>query len=319
MKKYRLILEKESHIGGAKINYNHRIDNGILTIDSDVIVKNKDQRCAPGLLFKNGSCVPLHLLIAMANAYNKKCKNENEKITINHKFKTLNPGKCKEDLIKQFSKKLGQVCDNQRCWVNQNFINDMQKEAQLELRKYTFRPKGPQGKFTWLSTGNIQDTMAQYERKYPEFTFLGAVPIDFDELEYLGIRNLNFDELRKSGKTKIGIVFNLDESYKSGSHWVSLYADLNKGSVYFSDSYGIEPERRIRKFMRRIARYCKDKLHKKIDVKHNENRHQYKNSECGVYSINFILRFLNGESFDEITGVKVKDDQINKCRHVYFT
>ena len=25
-------------------------------------------------------------------------------------------------------------------------------------------------------------------------------------------------------------------------------------------------------------------------------RHQFKNSECGVYSMNFIIRLLNGES-----------------------
>ena len=48
-------------------------------------------------------------------------------------------------------------------------------------------------------------------------------------------------------------------------------------------------------------------------------RHQYKNSECGVYSMNFIIRLLNGESFKNITENKTLDDPMNRCRDKYFT
>ena len=58
----------------------------------------------------------------------------------------------------------------------------------------------------------------------------------------------------KKGKYKLGVIFNLDEHYKSGSHWVALYADLNKDQVYFFDSYGKKPEKRIRKLKARERR-----------------------------------------------------------------
>jgi hypothetical protein len=55
-----------------------------------------------------------------------------------------------------------------------------------------------------------------------------------------------------------------------------------------------------------------------FDVRYNKKQHQFKNSECGVYSINFIIRLLKGETFNEITENITKDDEMNNCRNVYF-
>ena len=56
----------------------------------------------------------------------------------------------------------------------------------------------------------------------------------------------------------------------------------------------------------------------KIQLKRNDKRHQYKGSECGVYSINFIERMLNGDKFEDISNSKIPDDVINKKRNIYF-
>ena len=50
----------------------------------------------------------------------------------------------------------------------------------------------------------------------------------------------------------------------------------------------------------------------------NTNRFQYKNSECGVYSMHFIEEFLNGKSFEEITTNIFNDEEINKKRMFYY-
>ena len=55
-----------------------------------------------------------------------------------------------------------------------------------------------------------------------------------------------------------------------------------------------------------------------IDLRHNTTPHQRGNSECGVYSINFILRLLKGKNFDHITRKRLDDKKVNKCRNVYF-
>ena len=62
----------------------------------------------------------------------------------------------------------------------------------------------------------------------------------------------------------------------------------------------------------------KNKYEEKLNVNYNKVRHQFKNSECGVYSVNFILRILKGETFDYICNNITSDDQINECRKFYF-
>lgn len=282
-----------------------------------------DERCSPTKIFQDGSCYDVHILNEMAKAYNKynKKKNNDDYIELCDSYIVSKPKIYKKYLLYQFNKRFMDVCTNQRCWGDQEFMQELSKEIENEIKYYTFRPSGPQGKFDWLSTININDVFRQYEKKYKDFIFLGAVPIDFDNLAQLGIRNLDIEKLLNEGKYKIGIVFNLDEHWKSGSHWVSLFIDIDKKQIYFFDSYGIEPEKRIINFMNRMLEFMKKKYNvseKEIDMQWNKNRHQYKNSECGVYSINFQLQMLKGTNFDQICKKKLLDDQVNECRSVYF-
>lgn len=301
------------------INIRENKDDDIISVKSSEIrpKDNKDLRCAPTKNFENGSCIPLYLLVEMANAYNQ--DNPDNKIKLSSTLETLNPVKYKRYLVKQFKTRLSNVCDNQRCWVKQKFVKRLKNRMREELEKDTFRPKGPQGKFTWLNTSDIDQVMSQYETKYKDYKFLGAVPIDFDDLPAYGIKDLNFNELLDKGISKIGIIFNLDRHDQPGSHWVSLFSDLKKGLVYFSDSYGIEPEDRILTLMRRIARFIRDELGINPIVDYNKMRHQRGGSECGLFSISFILRMLKGDSFEEINKKRIPDSEINECRKYYFT
>ena len=233
-------------------------------------------------------------------------------------------------LVKELYNRLYSVCKkDQSCWIKQSFVSRMEKAYQHYLKTKTYRPTGPSAGTKWLNTININKVLKQYEDKYPEFISLGAVPLDFYELESLTIpdtsislKNLDIAEINKLGKIKIGMVINLDRHDQSGSHWVGLYADLELGVVYFYDSYGSSPPKEIRKFMRIINRYITDI--KKIDtvVDHNKLRHQRKNSECGVYSMQFILRLLSAknakEEFIKVNTTRIPDDEINKCRDIYF-
>ncbi len=285
----------------------------------EIIIKNNnDKICAPDKIFESGSCYTLNSLIQMADAYNK--DNPNNPIKLDKNYETLHPHKYKKYLVKEFDKKLGSQCNSQQCWTKQSFTRHLNKLAKDELENYTFRPSGPEGKFEWLNTVHIDEVMEQYEKKYPDFEFLGTVPSDFEKLDVLGIKNLNFNKLVGGGKNKIGMVINLDEHWQSGSHWVSLFADLKKGNVFFFDSYGSRPIKSIRSFMNKINRYLQTGAGiQNTRVDYNKVRHQYKNSECGVYSINFIVRQLKGFTFDEICQNPIPDDKINKCRVKYFT
>ena len=199
-----------------------------------------------------------------------------------------------------------------------------------KLLKETFRPEGPDTGTKWLSTSDIDKVMNQYQIKFDDFVFLGAVPLDFQDIG-MGFNKLPFHKMIKDGRNKLGMVINLDTHDKNGSHWVGLFSNLKKKQIYFFDSYGHKPDKEIKKFMDKIAKWMSKTYNlkndsegelfnnKDIDIKYNTVRHQYKHSECGIYSMNFIIRLLNGEGFVEIEKSKVIDDEINKCRSVYFS
>ena len=291
-----------------------------------------DEKCAPSKKFKDGSCFTLKSLQLIAENYNKQAK---EKIEISND---------KQKLVDILEKKLQDKCNEQTCWLRLDFVKAIQNP---DILVNTFRPEGPEKKFEWLSTTDINEVVSQYQEKHKNFLFLGAVPADFEELGVLGIADLKFDDLEKEGKTKIGMVINLDEHDKGGSHWVALYTNLKEGQIYYFDSFAKKPYKKTRKFINKVVKYIyRNKYNKnikinnvlkklknienfdnssniiknlnKLDIKYNTIQHQFDNSECGVYSINFIVRLVGGESFEDITNNITKDDKMNECRKSYF-
>ena len=117
------------------------------------------------------------------------------------------------------------------------------------------------------------------------------------------------------------MVINFDKHDQPGSHWVGIFIDVPKRRIGYFDSYGMcPPPDLISKYIRRA---CRDLLHGssgeiEMKFKCNKNRHQFKNSECGVYSIYFILQSLKGRSFDEIFTNIIYDDTMNAKRDLYF-
>ena len=179
--------------------------------------------------------------------------------------------------------------------------------------------KWKENKNEWLNTLDIEAVMEQYEKKYNNFIFIGPVPIDFDHKLHPGyaineLCNINLKKLFDNGKTKIGVIFNLDPHDKPGSHWVSMFADFDKeNKVYYFDSYGYKEPEEVTKLMKRLKEQA-DALNKLTTLHTNNIRHQLKNSECGVYSMNFIIQLLKGKSFKNVTENIINDDKMEKNR-----
>ena len=95
-------------------------------------IKNNDKKCAPGKVFKEGSCFSLDQLKSIAKQ-------------IKYKFSTVDldyKSNSKKGLLRGITKVLKDKydCDNQLCWLNLDVIKDIDDE---EINKYTFRPSGP--------------------------------------------------------------------------------------------------------------------------------------------------------------------------------
>lgn len=225
-------------------------------------------------------------------------------------------------LWSKINKKLSAICDNEYCWIKQPFI------TKKRITFDDYRPEMPStwenNKTEWLTTKDIERVMNQYMNKYDDFYFIGAVPIDFDKHVFSGMCVVNelcrikIPSLLKKGINKIGIIFNLDPHDKPGSHWVSFYGDIKQGRLYYFDSYGFKPPDEIKKLIDRLIQQGKSNNISMI-YKNNNIRHQYKESECGIYSINFIEKMLDGKKFDSICKNKIPDDEMLKSREKYFT
>lgn len=292
-------------------------------------------KCAPSKTYTEGSCLSYDGLQKLVRYYNDKYDD-----SIDHTLP-------KQILVDKLEDIFKDECPAGKhlCWLRTKFseIND------AELLSNTFRPEGPTEKYGWLSNFDIQNVIEQYHHIYKNFKFLGAVPYDFEELPFLGLRNINFEEYDNNGITKLGIVINLDEHYKGGSHWVSLFIDLENYRIYYFDSIGKPPGKRVRAFINRAVKYFyykKNRENVKInriykmleslkynnhninpeledlmyyyDINYNNIQHQFDDSECGVYSINFILRLLEDEPFETIIKNPVLDEDMHKNRKIYF-
>jgi hypothetical protein len=247
-----------------------------------------------------------------------------------HPDQRINTNDSKEiwDSLKNF---YSRICNKESCWIKQIVKNTpVEKQLETELLD-SFAPKSPKewqnNPNEWLSSVDIIEVMSQYEKAYKCFEFLGPSPIDYDTHKLYGecvweeLCHFNLLDQIKHGKTKIGIVFNTDTHDKPGEHWISLFININKGNIFFFDSAGDKIPSQVQKFVDKVEEQGR-KLNPPVYFKFDQNypvEHQYKNTECGIYSIFFIVHMLE----DKITGDYLKnhvlkDAYIEQFRKVYF-
>ena len=51
---------------------------------------------------------------------------------------------------------------------------------------------------------------------------------------------------------------------------------------------------------------------------YNDKRHQYGGSECGVYSMYFLLQRLENISMKQISKKNISDEKMNKLRNILY-
>ena len=125
----------------------------------------------------------------------------------------------------------------------------------------------------------------------------------------------------KQGKTKIGIIFNTDPHNKPGQHWISMFVNVKKKKIFFFDSTGDKAPNEVKKLIERIKEQGLS-LTTKINFKVDSNEgieHQYGNTECGMYSIFFIVHMLEDKMTEHYLKTHIlKDEYMENFRHIYF-
>jgi len=236
-----------------------------------------------------------------------------------------------EEIHGQLAAQLRNTCNKESCWLRQkNDFGELNGELKGELKE-SFSPKSPdrwkKNPNEWLSSIEITNVMKQYEKAYPCFEFIGPSPIDFDKRKLYGqciweeLCNFNLKSQIMQGKTKIGISFNTDPHDKPGQHWISLFINLKKNQIFFFDSAGDKAPREIDVFVKRVQKQALElQPPRKLIYDSNAGiEHQYGNTECGMYSLYFIVFMLEDKLTKEYLKTHIlTDEYISKYRGIFF-
>jgi hypothetical protein len=277
----------------------------------------KKLRCSPKEKkdYNNFTCYTNESLYKLRDHWNKK-----------HPDKLIKTNDSKE-IHSKLTFYLSSVCKTESCWLKQD--KDFGKISEDIID--SFAPVSPdewkKNPNEWLSSLDIDKVMKQYKKAYKCFEFIGPSPIDFDKKLSAGncvwneLCNFSLANQIKKGKNKIGIIFNTDPHNKSGSHWISLFINIKKKQIFFFDSVGTKTCSEIKKLVDRIIDQG-HKLNPKINFKFDDSNgieHQNKNTECGIYSLFFIIHMLQDKTAEDFYKTHIiKDDQIQNYRKIYF-
>ncbi len=282
------------------------------------------------------SCLTKDVLTKLKEGFNEKYPDNVIKSNqSNHIWKDLN-------------NKL-QHCDKETCWLN--VLSD--KNLKYKVETLLYAPTKPvEWKMkpnTWLSNHDILGVMKQYEEAYPKYRFIGPSPVDFDKMPQFGyhdfckrdayISNSNcvcgelceFDinYYKNNNIDNIGICFNLDKHTEGGSHWVSVFIDLKDNFLFYFDSLGDEMPKEIETLIKKIQKQGNMTIHI------NELEHQKEDSECGMYTLMFLVTMLTGtwinpgkkentifknkrEKISFFKNKRISDNKVAKFRNIYF-
>lgn len=283
---------------------------------------NKVQHCAPQRVdnFKRkGSCLTLAEAKQLAKVAGIEINRKKDKSTskiVDKVLKTL-----KDD-----------TCRGEHCLLK--------KKEYARLLRNVFRPIKPSSWYSnerqWLSTDDIIKVMKQYEASHPDFAFVDVCPINFaerlDANQCVSPAICNVEPFMKSilkdKKSHYGIIFNLDRHDQGGSHWVAMYCSLDPMAriygIYYYDSVGVMPRAEFQTFMNNVQTFVRNNVtsRRHFTKQVNKHRRQFKDTECGVYSMVSIISCLENRYDKHFRKVCIdieEDDNTHKLRNVLYT
>ena len=289
--------------------------------------------CSPTSVKKDGGCFSRNSLINLVKAWNETYTANK----IKYNTKTTN-----KELWNLLNKKMTPICKEGNDWCWPSALKEISKKPQVkkvvnQIAEKELRPEKPEewleNPKEWLSNFDIENVMKQYNDN-PEFNyyFIGVFPIDFSVIDGFGkclyseFCNLQIKKYINKGIKYIGLITNLDKHDQPGSHWTSTFIvidpKLKSYGAYYYDSTARTVPKYVVDFLKGIKTQA-DLLYpnKTFSVYYNKKQHQKKNTECGVFSIIFQLRWIhklqkNKDTMfpDIINDDRINDDNMNKIR-----
>ena len=299
----------------------------------------KQEYCSPSAKDNGPTCLSKESLKKLIDIYNKSKNNKKEQIKYYDNYKQL-------ELFKKLDNKMKNKTNGSgKYWLWPDIIYKLSPVHKYDLKLIkinNFIPQMPKkwhkNTAEWLSNYDIDNVMFQYSnsKKY-NYKYIGTFSIDFALKDTFGnCLHSNFCniDIKKSYINRsikyIGFITNLDKHDEPGSHWTSTFIIIDENSdsfgAYYYDSVSKKIPKMIYDFLLTIKNQCKVIYpNKKFQIKYNKKQHQFKNTECGMFSIIYQLRWLNllsknkDKKFNEfINNKNLNDNNINNMRVELF-
>ncbi len=268
-------------------------------------------QCAPLRSDRVGSCFDAKELEVLAKAWNHTKAGQSTPVVI--------PSPETQEEVRRLTlhanlqARFAKHCNkNEACWLDNTELNESLQQLAPEMyraiHQSILRPKGMPGSHDWLSTTEIDNVMTQFEPLFPDFKYIGCFPSDFFRLnprEFPGEVVLRYP--------KSALVFNLDSSKQPGSHWVAVFFESHAGNltIEYFDPTGKPPNRNIKQFLDTPPLDA-------AEYKESTYKHQKGDTECGVYSLYYIIERLMGRSFTDSSKHRITDEAVNRFRLFLF-
>lgn len=191
---------------------------------------------------------------------------------------------------------------------------------------------------TWLTDEDIEFVLTQYEQHIGDdvgFRYIGCHPSDFNVTADASsdpgmcvspaLCGLRVADMVRGGIHSVGVTFNTDVSTGPGQHWTACFVGIDptnpeRYGCFYYDSVGRKPFHSALEFMTRMRDEMVAEKLPAPAMRFNPVRKQFLNTECGMYSIAFIVVMLTTDlPFQDVcTEVMSTDDAMHRLRKVFF-
>lgn len=252
-----------------------------------------------------------------------------------------------EEKIKKAIKKT--KCDSESCLLHDKSFKAFAKGRGVTLGQINrtleidFKTEGPRDEIEWLSNIHIDDTLGRWAREYDNFFPFPFAMMDFADYKHElvtipladildGKVDINMgpmvDTIKRPSKC-MGCVLNTDVSTGKGKHWVVVFVDCRdqkEWSIEYFNSTGNKIPKAVKRWFvsakEQLTEYA-NKHNLKVNINIVEVTvvgHQTQDSECGVYSLFYIRRRLEGTPYTFFTDLdkRISDDYMVEFRRFLF-
>lgn len=281
------IYDSNDNINGGSINPINPIKSSITSeINKTLGHTPEGSECSPHIKHNKGVCSSSESIEIMKQWLN---------IDINDPKKIVELAKEKTD------------CNSESCLYKKMNLSP-------EDLKERFNPQGPYNSTNWLNNTNIDQVLEKYTYKFPHFKCVQYQMIDFKKMN-TELNNVNWQDLLNKKVESFACIVNTDVSTGPGQHWVALFIDFQQFTVEYFDSAGQDPQPEILEFLIETSSELSNLSKKKWkDICVTKLQHQLENTECGVYSLFYIICRLHDIPYRFFEHTRVPDEEMEAFR-----